>query len=346
MNTGFERLSLPLADPFTIARGTTETAENVLVRVEGDDGRVGLGAAAPSRYYGETADTVEALLPELLGVVEDVGDPLARERVARRLRERAGDNPAARAAVDTALADLAGKRLGVPLYRLWGLDPDGVPASSFTLGLADPGRMREKAEAATEQGFDVLKVKVGAGDGRDADRLAAVRAGAPDARVRVDANGAWTPAEAVEMTDRLADHGVEFVEQPVAATGVEGLRFVREQGALPVAADESVVTAADVPRVAGAVDIVVAKLMKCGSLRETRRVASVARAHDCEAMVGCMVESSAAIAAAWHLAPLFDYADLDGSLLLAEDPVEGLPLAGATADLAAVDRPGTGALER
>ncbi|MEF8852069.1 MAG: dipeptide epimerase [Haloarculaceae archaeon] len=345
LETEFERVSFPLADEFTIARGTTETAENVLVRVRDGAGTVGLGNAAPSAYYGETAATVEAALPDLLDVVETADDPHARERTERRLRDRLGGNSAARAAVTTALADLAGKRLDAPLYRLWGLDPAATPKTSFTVGIGDPDEMAAKASEAVERGFDVLKVKLGGGDGRDDERVAAVREGSPDARVRVDANAAWTSKEAVAMSERLADHGIEFLEQPVAATDVEGLRFVRERGAVPVAADESVVTASDVPRVADAVDIVVAKVMKAGSLRETRRVAHVAHAHDCEAMLGCMVESSASIAAAWHLAPLFEYADLDGSLLLAEDPVEGVPMDGNEADLAALERAGSGASE-
>jgi L-alanine-DL-glutamate epimerase-like enolase superfamily enzyme len=345
LHTEFERVALPLADPFTISRGTTGTAENVLVRVTDDEGHVGLGSAAPSAYYGETPATVEAVLPDLLALVEDVDDPHARERVERRMCERLGDNPAARAAVSVALADLAGKRLGVPLYRLWGFDPAEAPPTSFTVSVAAPDEMRTKAENATERGFDVLKVKLGADDGRDRERVAAVREGAPDARIRVDANAAWTPQEAVAHSETLADHAVEFLEQPVAATDVDGLGFVRERGAVPVAADESVVTANDVPRVADAVDIVVAKVNKCGSLRETRRVAHVAHAHDCEAMLGCMVESNASIAAAWHCAPLFEYADLDGSLLLAEDPVTGVPMDGNEANIAALDRPGTGAVE-
>ncbi|WP_436927722.1 dipeptide epimerase [Halosimplex amylolyticum] len=342
LDTDFERLSLPLADPFTIARGTTETAENVLVRIS-DGTYEGIGAAAPSSYYGETPETVEAVLPDLLGVVEAVGDLHARQRIERETREVLGRNPAARAAVDIALADLAAKRLDVPLYRQWGLDPAEAPISSFSIGSADPDEMRAKAGRAVAEGYSVLKVKLGTG--RDAERLAAVREGAPEARIRVDANGAWTPAEAVAKTDALAAHGVEFLEQPVPADDVDGLRHVREHGAVPVAADESVETAADVARVADAVDVVVAKVQKCGSLRATREVAAVAHAHGCEAMLGCMVESDAAIAASCHLAPLFDYVDLDGSLLLAADPFDGVPMPGGDIDLAATDRPGTGAIE-
>lgn len=344
LDVAVERVTLPLADAFRISRGTTESVENVLVRVTDGAGRVGLGGAAPSAYYGETAGTVEAALDAYEGINLDSEEPPVRERVERRLRERVGGNPAARAAVAIALADLAGKRLDAPLYDTWGLDPAAAPTTSFTVGLGPPSEMRAKAATATDHGHGVLKVKLGADDGRTDERLSAVREAAPDARIRVDANAAWTAREAVDRSEFLAAHGVEFLEQPVAATDVDGLRFVREHGDVAVAADESVVTAADVPRVADAVDVVVAKVMKCGSLRETRRVAHVAHAHDCEAMLGCMVESNASIAAAWHCAPLFEYADLDGSLLLAEDPIAGVPADAGDVDLTALDRPGTGAV--
>jgi len=345
LTTDFERVSLPLADPFTISRGTTETAENVVVRIADGDGTTGVGAAAPSAYYGETPATVAAVLPDLLAVVERVDDPHAGARIERELRATVADNPAARSAVATAVADLAAKRLDVPLYRQLGLDPTAAPATSYTVGMADPEEMARRAERAVEAGHGILKVKLGGEADRDHERIEAVRGAAPDARIRVDANAAWTPRRAVETSRVLADHGVEFLEQPVAADDVDGLRFVRERGAVAVAADEACRTAADVPGLADAADVVVAKLAKCGSLREVRRVATVARAHGLEPMLGCMVASNAAIAPAWHLAPAFEYADLDGSLLLAEDPFEGVPLSGGDPDLTGLDRPGTGAVE-
>jgi L-alanine-DL-glutamate epimerase-like enolase superfamily enzyme len=341
ISTEFERVSMPLSDPFTIARGTQETAENVVVRVTDDGGMTGVGAAAPSRHYGETVDTVEAVLPELLSVVESVDDPHALDRIERRTRETVRRNPSARTAVSIALHDLAAKRLGVPLYRLFGLDPDRTPPTSFTVGLDDTDRMHEKTEAALDAGHEVLKVKLGTD--RDADIVAAVREAAPDARIRVDANEAWTPREAVEKTRMLADHGVEFVEQPVPADDPEGLAFVTDHGALPVAADESCETAADVPRVADRVDIVNLKLMKCGGIREAVRTIHAARAHGLEVMMGCMIESNASIAAGAHLAPMLDYVDLDGSLLLESEPYEGVDLTGGEIRLAELDRAGTGA---
>ncbi|WP_129113017.1 dipeptide epimerase [Halegenticoccus tardaugens] len=337
-----ERVSLPLADAFTISRGTQEVAENVVVRITDEGGMTGVGAAAPSNHYGETADTVEAVLPSLLSVVEEVGDPHALARIERRMRETVADNPAARTAVSAALHDLAAKRLGVPLYRLWGLDADECPPTSFTIGLDATERVREKTEEAVEAGYPVLKIKLGTD--RDEELIAAVREAAPDATIRVDANEAWTPREAVRMCDVLAEYDVEFVEQPVPAENPEGLKFVYERSALPVAADESCLTLPDVPAVADRVDIVNLKLMKCGGLREATRMIHVARAHGLEVMLGCMIETNAAIAPACHLAPLLDYADLDGALLLSEDPYDGVDLADGEIRLADLDRSGTGAI--
>ncbi|WP_336024935.1 dipeptide epimerase [Halobellus salinisoli] len=341
LSTEFERVSLPLADAFTISRGTQEVAENVVVRISDDEGRTGVGSAAPAGHYGETPETVEAVLPELLTVVESIGDPHAIERIERGLRGVVEDNPAARAAVDVALHDLAAKRLDVPLYRQWGLDPERVPKTSFTIGLDTTERMREKTHGAVEAGYDVLKVKLGTD--RDAEVVAAVREEAPEARIRVDANEAWTPREAVRMTERLDAHDVEFVEQPVPASDPEGLKFVYERSSLPIAADESCVTLPDVPAVADRTDIVNLKLMKTGGLTEARRMIHTARAHGLDVMLGCMIESNASIAAACHLAPLLDYADLDGALLLDDDEYAGVPIERSEIRLADCDRPGTGA---
>jgi L-alanine-DL-glutamate epimerase-like enolase superfamily enzyme len=339
LSTAFERVSLPLSDPFGISRGRTETVEAVVVRVQDDDGTVGVGAATPSEYYGETADSVAEVLPDVLAAVEDVGDPHAQQHLAARVTERAPGAASARAAVSVAVHDLAARQADEPLYRRWGLDPEAAPATSFTIGIDTPERMGEKAASAREAGYPILKVKLGTDD--DRARVAAVREAAPDARIRVDANTAWTPEEAIEHTAWLADRGVEFVEQPVPADDIEGLARVSESGSLPVAADESCVAATDVPRVADAADIVVVKVAKCGGLREAASQVAAANAHGLETMLGCMVSSNAAIAAACHLAPLCEYVDLDGALLLADDPYEGVPMPAGELDLRAVTA-GTG----
>ncbi|WP_302081489.1 dipeptide epimerase [Salinibaculum rarum] len=359
LSTDFDRLSLPLADDFGTTYGTRETAANVRVRIADESGTVGVGAASPAAYYDESVESALAVLPELLVVVEDVGDPHAQQRIERRLRERAPDQAAARAAVSIAVHDLAASQQSEPLYRRWGLDPDTAPTSSYSIGIDTPERMAEKAERAVDDGYSILKIKVGtdsaerrsadsrAAEPRDDDRarVAAIREAAPDARLRVDANGGWEPEEAIAATEWLADQGVEFVEQPVPADDIDGLRAVSEDGALPVAADESCVTADGVPRVADAVDIVVVKVSKCGGLRGALQQIATANAHGLETMVGCMVTSNAAIAGACHLAPLCEYVDLDGALLLAEDPYDGVPMPEGRLDLDAVDS-GTGAVSR
>jgi L-alanine-DL-glutamate epimerase-like enolase superfamily enzyme len=340
LDTRFERLELPLADAFTISRGTTDVAVNVLVEIDDGD-HAGIGGAAPSERYDETPGSVEAVLPDLLAVVEEVGDPHALALIGRRLRETAPGEVAARAAVSIALHDLVAKRLGLPLYRYFGLDAGAAPPTSITIGLDGPDRMGEKARSAVEEGFPILKVKVGSD--RPVERVAAVREAAPGATIRVDANEAWEPAAAPEIIDDLATFGVEFVEQPVPAGSPAGLDRVGTEAALPVAADESCLVAADVPDVAPWADVVVVKLAKTGGVREAVRAIHTAHAHGLDVMLGCMVESNASLAAACCLAPMVEHADLDGSLLLAADPFAGVPMPEGRIALGAVDRPGTGA---
>lgn len=343
VSTENERIELPLEDDFTIARGTTSTTENVLVRLTDESGRVGLGSAAPSEYYGETPDSVEAALPELLDAVEAIGDPHNQQAIEDELMARAPGEAAARAAVSVAVHDLAATQRAEPLYRRWGLDADRVPGTSYTIAIADPAEMAERTRNARDAGYPILKVKLGTDD--DRSRLRAIREAAPEARIRVDANCAWTPEETLDNSEWLADVGVEFLEQPVPADDIDGLARIQEQAPFPIAADESCVTATDVPHVADAVDIVVVKLMKCGGLRPAARQIATAHAHGLDVMLGCMVESVASIAGAWQIAPLVEYADLDGSLLLAADPCEGPDLSGGTIDLTTIED-GTGVRER
>lgn len=341
LDAAVERVELPFEFPFTIARGTTRHAETVLVRIEDEAGRTGIGGAAPSAHYGETVETVEAVLPALLDVVETVEDPQQLARIERRMYETVRGNPSARAAVSIALHDLVAKRLDLPLYRYWGLDPRESIRTSYSIGIDDAETIREKVATATERGYEVLKVKLGTD--RDEAIVRTIRETAPDATIRVDANEAWSPKEAIQTIDRIAPYGIEFVEQPVPAEDPEGLRYVYEHSQLPVAADESVERATDIPRIADRCDVAVLKLMKCGGLREARRIVETAHAHGLEVMCGCMYESNASIAAAAHLAPLLDYADLDGSLLLHEDPYDGVPMPDGRIDLEAIERAGTGA---
>ena len=338
--TTFERVALPVDGEFTISRGTTQEADLVTVELTDQAGRVGVGAAGPSSYYGESADSVAAVVPDLLSAVEEVGNPHRQQQIERRLAATAPDEAAARAAVSIAVHDLAATQAAEPLYQRFGLDPGAAPETSYTVAIDSPDGMAQRAREAVAEGYSVLKVKLGTD--RDRERLEAVRGAAPDARIRVDANCDWTAEQAVQNTAWLADLGVEFLEQPVPAEDIQGLRRVHVEGAVPVAADESCVTASDVPAVADTIDVVVVKLMKCGGLRPAIRQIQTAQAHGLDVMLGCMLESNASIAGSCALTPLVEYADLDGALLLESDRYEGVPMTDGRINLSAV-RAGTGA---
>ncbi len=320
MKLTYETLELRPQEPFHIARpSVADRRRNVWVRLTTDDGQEGWGEAAANAFYGDTAETVTASMPTYAEILEAVDDPFALERIEDDLRTRLNGNPAARSALSSALHDLMGKRAGQPVWRLWGLDPAAAPRSSFTLGLASAEETRDKARRNAHR--PILKIKVGGDD--DEARLRAIRDEAPNAELYVDANTGWTVKEALRKMPMLEEMRVAFVEQPLPAEDVEGLRLLRKGSRLPIIADESCETADDVARLVGAVDGINIKLAKSGSLREAVRMVHVARAHGMTVMLGCMVESTLGIAAALQLAPLVDYLDLDGALLLAEDPFTG-----------------------
>ncbi len=278
---------------------------------------MGLGEAAPNAHYGEFQATVLAFLdrfrPALDGVLPITALHMVLDRTARL-------NPAAKAAVDMAAYDLLGKRLGTPVYELLGLDPALTPRTSYTIGIDAPQVMAEKAAAARD--YPILKVKVGTPN--DDANLEAIRSVRPDAVIRVDANAAWSPKEAVERIEELSIYDLEFVEQPVPGHDLAGLGYVRSAVSLPIIADESCVVPADVPRVAPYVDGINIKLMKCGGIYPAIQMIYLARGHNLKVMMGCMIESSIAITAAAQLSPLLDWADLDGNLLIDDDPFRGV----------------------
>jgi L-alanine-DL-glutamate epimerase-like enolase superfamily enzyme len=335
MQLRHEILALRTRHPFVIARGGSSEWRTVWVRVTDADGAEGWGEAAPSRFYGETPETVVAALERLAPLLE-AADPWALETVEAEMHRAIRGNPSAKSAVSAALHDLAARRLGVPLHRLWGLDAARAPRSSYTIAIADADELRRRVQEAAP--YPILKVKLGSD--RDPEIIRTVRLAAPDKVIRVDANAAWTPKYALRMVELLLDYDVEFVEQPVAPHDLEGLRFVRDRSPLPIIADESCLVASDVPRLAGVVDGVNLKLAKCGGLREALKLIHTARAHGMLVMAGCMIESSLGITAAAHLAPLLDAADLDGAALLANDPFAGATIEGGMVRVP--DRPGLG----
>jgi L-Ala-D/L-Glu epimerase len=324
MRLSHEIIALRTKHPFIIARGGSNEYRVVRVTITDDDGLTGWGEAAPSKHYGETADTVAAVMP-LLAQVLEAADAWSLEALEHTMAKTIRYNASARAAVSAALHDLAAKRLGVPLHRMWGLDPALSPPTSFTIGIApDEATLRARVQEAAS--YPVLKIKLGSS--WDDRIIRIVREMEPGKLLRVDANAAWTAKHALRMIPMLQDHGVEFVEQPLPAHELEGLRFVRERSTLPIIADESCLVSTDIPALAGVVDGINIKLAKCGGLREALRMVATARAHGMSVMCGCMVESSLGITAAAQLAPLLDYADLDGAALVENDPYVGARIEG------------------
>jgi L-Ala-D/L-Glu epimerase len=307
-------VQLALAEEFGIARGSRTTQAVVQVELE-HDGLTGRGEAAPVYYRGESVETATAFLAE---VGPKLGrDPFALEEVLGPLE---GD-AAGRAAIDAALHDWIGRRLGVPMWRLLGLSRKGPP-TSYTISLDTLEGTRERARRA--RAYRALKVKVGGRD--DLARLEAVRA-ETEAPLRVDANEGWTLEQARELVPTLSELGVELIEQPFPAADLDSFRALRElEPRPPVVVDEGCQDLSDVADCAEYADAINVKLAKCGGLREAVRMVHAARALGLGVMLGCMIESELGIAPAAQIASLFDWVDLDGHLLLADRPFTGLEL--------------------
>jgi L-Ala-D/L-Glu epimerase / N-acetyl-D-glutamate racemase len=328
MKLHWEPITLDLRTTFRVAHGASDQRHNVLVYL--DDG-VGEAAAVP--YYGETQ---QGIIEYLKSVPELGDDPFDIDAVLAKLP--AGSR-AARSAIDEALHDLWGRRLGQPLYKLFGLNPTNLPLTSFTIAMAEPEVMAEQAKAS---GYPVLKIKLGSD--KDEAIVKAVRA-VTNSKLRVDANAGWSREQALQIIPRLVDYDLEFIEQPLAVDEVEGYFWLKEKLRaqhvnIPIFADETAKNSHDVVKLAGAIDGVVVKTMKSEGIREALRMIYTARAHDMQIMLSCMVESSVGVTAAAHLAPLCDYVDLDGPLLIKNDPYCGLKYDGANISLP--DAPGIG----
>ncbi len=318
MEVRAEIVRLRLAETFVISRESQDVADVVHVSVA-HEGTVGVGEAAPIERYGETAASALAFVEEHASLLGD--DPFALEEIGERLASVPGEQ-AAKAALDAALHDLQGKLLGLPTWRLLGV-PRAGPPTSWTVWLGDPDEMARRAERAAPR-FRRLKLKLGGGDGLDVERVRGVRA-VTDRPLQVDVNEWWTLDEALDALPQLAELGVEYCEQPLRA-GDEGGRTLRERSPLPVYVDEDCHTLADVARCAEVAHGITIKLAKSGGIREAIRMAHAARALGLGVMLGCMIESGLGIAAGCCVAPLCDHVDLDGNLLLAEDPCPGVAL--------------------
>lgn len=339
MKLDFQIMSLNTRHPFRIARGSETQRRIVVCEVEWE-GIKGLGEASPSAYYGEDVTTVEAAFraihDRLDGDPETVRERIDRGDLRKHLQETfAGGHAAARAAIDTALWDIVGKREGKPVYELLGLDPKSTPATSYSIGIDSPEVVDAKVDEAAD--YHILKMKMGVpGDLALLDRVL-TRSGKT---IRVDANEGWDIETALQMSRELSEKGVEFIEQPIHHDCEEDLRTLKRLSPLPIILDESVVDPEDVHRCRDQGHGINIKLMKCGGITPALRLIEEARNADLKVMLGCMLESSIAITAAAHLSPLADYADLDGNLLLSDDPFIGVAV--NRSKLVLRDRPGLG----
>lgn len=284
------------------------------------DGITGYGEGAPIIRYKEYPDQAMQAIDAIRGQIE-AGDPWMYEKTLARIRQALGDHQrAAMAAVDIAFFDWLGKRLDMPLYRFFGLDPADAPITDFSIGIDTPEITRQKTREAAD--FPVLKIKVGLKT--DEETIEAVRS-VTRKPIRVDANEGWTDKEeAIRKINWLESQGVEYVEQPMPAHMIEETKYVRSKVHVPIFADEACTTASMIPQLTEAYDGINVKLDKAGGLLESRRWIAIARACNLKVMLGCMVSSSCSVTAAAHLSPLVDYVDLDGNLLLSNDPYRGV----------------------
>ena len=327
-----ETLALHLRHTFAISRGSEDVAETLLLRLRAD-GIEALGESSPISRYDEDVQLVARLLA---GLPLDGADLWHFDDVLGLLPAQ---SYGARCALDLALHDLAGKRLGIPVYQLLGLNPDRATETSFTIGIADLEKTLEKTKEARH--LPILKVKLGSG--RDIETLEAIRS-VHTGRIRLDANEGWTPEVAVATLKTLERFDIEFCEQPIPAGHPEQLRYVKERSPIPIFVDEDSRTEDDLAPLYGCVDGINIKLVKCGGMRAAIRMIHTARALGMKIMIGCMIESSVLATAAAHLTPLVDFADIDGPLLITDDPFVGVRYDGARLRLP--DAPGLGVVQR
>lgn len=325
------RISVPLKKPFRTALRSVDSVEDVIVEAIADTGEIGYGEAPPTGVI--TGDTTGAILGA-------IGDHIAKavigmeveniEEISSHIDASIAHNSSAKAAVDIAVYDLFGKLYGVPLYKLWGGYRKEL-VTDLTISANDPETMAADSAEAAALGYKTLKVKLGKEPARDIERIKLIRERIGyDIGIRVDANQGWKPKEAVRIIGRMEDAGLglELVEQPVAASDIEGLKYVTDNVSLPVMADESVFSPQDALRIleTRAADIINIKLMKAGGLHNALRICSLAEVAGVECMIGCMLEAKVSVTAAVHLAAakkVITKVDLDGPSLCKEDPIEG-----------------------
>ena len=325
------RISVPLRVPFKTALRRVDSVEDVIVEIHTDTGAVGYGEAPPTGVI--TGDTTGAIIGALKDHIiktiigRDVDD---FEALTDSVQKCIIHNSSAKAAVDMALWDLYGQLYNIPVYKLLGGSKDKI-VTDITISVNSPEEMARDAITAINRGYDTLKVKVGVNPKLDVERLSAIRnAIGSRAKLRIDANQAWKPQEAVRILNQMQEQGldIELVEQPVIAHDIEGLKYVTERSYVPVLADESVFSPLDAMKIiqSGAADLINIKLMKCGGITPALKIADAASIMGVECMLGCMLEAKVSVNAAVHVAcakSIITKIDLDGPVLCSEDPIIG-----------------------
>ncbi len=336
LNLSFRPYELKLRHAFNLARNQRTTTPGVQVQIE-YDGITGYGEASMPPYLGESVASVSEFLGKL--DLSQFSDPFRIEEIHEYMESVAPDNRAAKASVDIALHDLIGKIMGQPWHKIWGLNPDKTPNTSFTISYdADPVEMKKKIEETSP--YKVVKVKMGLD--HDKEIVEALRRHT-DVPICVDANQGWNNREkALEMCNWLAERNCLFVEQPMDKAAIDDTAWLRERSPLPIIADEFLQRLPDVRRAAQAYDGINIKLMKSTGMHEAYQMAVLARALGMKVMLGCMTETSCAVSAAAQLAPMVDWADLDGNLLIANDIFDGMKIVDGKVTLN--DRPGIGVI--
>lgn len=343
------RISVPLRVPFKTALRQVNSVEDIIVEIHTDTGEVGYGEAPPTgAITGDTTGAIigafqDHIIKTLVG--RDVED---FENLTRDVQKCIVKNSSAKAAADIALWDLYGKKYGIPVYRMLGASRNQI-ITDLTISVNPPEEMARDAVNAVERGYDTLKVKVGIDPSLDVERLSAIRAAVGDKpRIRIDANQAWSPKQAVKLLNQMQERGldIELVEQPVKAHDLEGLKYVTDRSYVPVLADESVFSVEDALKIVQlqAADLINIKLMKCGGLTNALKIATLAEVSGVECMIGCMLEAKVSVNAAVHLAcarQIITKVDLDGPVLCSEDPVLGGAVF-SEKEITVADEPGLG----
>jgi len=338
MRIDVESMQLKTKHPFKIARGEKQRCETFLFHVD-FEGTAGIGEACPQAYYGETGATVTEAVRRIGGEISGTPEAVQKSLLDGDLRSLLRGDASVRAAVDMALWDIEGKIKNKPCYGLLDLDPAKTPVTSYTIGFDRPEVVDRKLEEAKT--FPILKMKMGIpGDLALLDR--AIRQ--TGKKIRVDANEGWDLETALLVSKELAERGIEFMEQPLSHLKIEDLESLKRLSPIPIILDESIIDPGDADRCFSQGHGINIKLMKCGGMTPAVELIKEARRLGMSVMLGCMIETSIGITAAAHLSPLVDYADLDGNLLLADDPYEGVKV--GDGKLILPEAPGLGVAER